>query len=51
MQRKMDRTDEEVTQLILHNCHNMGETPKFAGKMVERCLENRRKSALQVPSE
>jgi len=44
----LGRTDEEVAQLILHNCQQMGETPQAAHEMVERCLANRRKSALQV---
>lgn len=48
MQRDLERTDEEVAQLILHNCHQMGETPQAAQRMVERCLENRRKAALEA---
>lgn len=51
VQRDLDRTDEEVTQLILHNCHQMGETPQHARRMVERCLVNRRKPVLQVAPE
>lgn len=50
MQKGNDRTDEEVTQLILHNCHEMGEKPQSAQEMAERCLENRRKSALESTS-
>lgn len=48
MREDRGRTDEEVAQLILHNCQQMGETPQAAQEMVERCIENRRKSALQV---
>ena len=44
----LGRTDEEVAQLILRNCHQMGETPQAAQETVERCLENWCKSALQV---
>ncbi|MBB1493350.1 hypothetical protein H5395_18095 [Paracoccus sp. MC1854] len=48
MRKDLGRTDEEVAQLILYNCHQMGETQQAAQGMVERCLENRRKSVLQV---
>lgn len=51
VQKGFDRTDEEIAQLILHNCQQMGETPKAADRMVKRCLENRRKSAVPVTPE
>ena len=51
MQRDADRSDDEVAYLILQNCHDLGVAPKAAQKMVERFLENRRKTASPVLAE
>lgn len=45
MEKDLERSDEEVTRLILHNCEEMGVSPHAARQMVERCLQNRRNSA------
>ena len=34
MREDLGRTDEEVAQLILHNCQQMGETPQAAADAV-----------------
>lgn len=45
MERDRKRSDDEVTRLILHNCEEMGVSPRAARQMVERCLLNRQVSA------
>jgi hypothetical protein len=38
-----DRSDDEITYLVLQNCRDLGVGQEAAQRMVERFLENRRK--------
>jgi len=40
------RTEDEIFNSILKNCHDLGVDPEVAQRMVERFLENSRKTRL-----